>query len=54
MKKRKNNTIPKKEDYIVKYKFKKDSEIDVNEIIKKCFVSQLRVNNEQLNHFTIL
>lgn len=54
MKKKEKSNVPKKEDYIVKYKFKNNSDVDVNETIKKCFISQLRMNVEQKNHFTIL
>lgn len=54
MKKREKNSVPRKEDYKVKYMFKEDSNVDINEVIKECFISQIRVNNMQKNHFTIL
>lgn len=54
MEKRKKYSVPRKEDYIVKYIFKEDSNVDINEAIKESFISQIRANNIQKNHFTIL
>lgn len=38
----KKNAIPKKEEYKVKYVFKEDSILDINNVIKECFVMKLK------------
>ena len=34
--------LPKKEEYKIKYVFKDDSDLDINEVIKECFIAKLR------------
>lgn len=36
-----SKNIPKEEDYKIKYVFKEDSNVDVNEVMKKCFLMEL-------------
>lgn len=38
----KKNAIPKTEEYKIKYVFKNDSNMDINEVIKQCFVAELK------------
>ena len=35
--KRENKKIPNEEDYKINFVFKKDSVVDINEVIKECF-----------------
>lgn len=42
MKNVKNESIPKnEEEYKVKYVFKEDSIVDINKVIKECFLMQI-------------
>ncbi len=36
------SSIPKKNEYKVKFVFKEDSNVDINNVIKECFVTQIR------------
>ena len=36
------NVIPKEEDYTIKYVFNEESIIEVNNVIKECFIDRLR------------
>lgn len=38
----KKNAIPKEEEYKVKYVFNDNSDIDINNVIKECFTTQIR------------
>ncbi len=50
----KKNAIPKQEEYKVKYVFKEDSKVDINNVIKECFVMKLQTTKQQKNHQIIL
>ena len=43
------NAIPKKEEYKIKYVFKNDSNLDINEVIKECFIAKLRTQKIATN-----
>lgn len=45
----KKNAIPKEEEYKVRYVFKKDSNVDINNIIKECFAMRIKTANIQQN-----
>lgn len=44
------NIIPKKEEYKIKYVFKEESNLDINEVIKECFLANLRVQKIKLSN----
>lgn len=47
-----NAGIPKQEvDYTVKYVFDEKSEVDVNEVLKKCFLNE--INDKNTVHHSI-
>lgn len=39
----KKDSIPKEQDYKVKYVFNETSNVDINNIIKNCFITKLKV-----------
>jgi hypothetical protein len=43
----KKNAIPKEEEYKVKYVFKDDSNVDINNVIKECFAMKIRTADIQ-------
>lgn len=47
MMEKKRNAIPKKDEYKVKYVFKEDSNIDINNVIKECFAIKIKTANLQ-------
>lgn len=50
MNNKESKKIPKNEDeYKVKYVFKEDSNLDINEVLKKCFMSEIN-NISNANH----
>lgn len=51
MEKKNKNAIPKKEEYKVKYVFNEESKIDINNVIKDCFIMRLKTEK---NHPIIL
>lgn len=45
MNNKKQRTVPKEEQYKVKYVFKEDSNIDINNVIKECFIKKINMVN---------
>ena len=39
--KRENKKIPNEEDYKINFVFKEDSSVDINEVIKGCFLKTI-------------
>lgn len=44
------NAMPREEEYKIKYVFKEDSNVDVNNVIKECFAMKLQTAKLQKNH----
>lgn len=44
MEEKNKKSVPKKEEYKVKYVFKEDSIIDINNVIKDCFIMKLKTD----------
>ncbi len=51
MEKKASSKIPKTEnEYIVKFVFDNKSENNVNEILKECFINEIKDKNIMVNH----
>ncbi len=51
MEKKTNSKIPQNaSEYVIKFVFDNKSENDVNEILKECFINEVRDKNIIVNH----